>query len=229
MRCVTVIGAEQTRALGLDRLLTAAGYEVRSAAEPASDYATGWDPDAVIITSCTAEAPPFSMMSIPRSGDRHTPILVLAPWVSDGPVSSAIPLRLDQCLVERFGPTEFIARLRKLTHNSTTDEYRDSDGSVTTFSFGNVDVNVPACQVKRNGVPVPLTAKEFDLLMALIRARGAIASRASLLQEVWGYQSFVVTRTVDIHIAELRRKLEPVPSEPRHFLTVRKRGYRFVE
>ena len=80
--------------------------------------------------------------------------------------------------------------------------------------------------VTRRGKPIALTPKEFDLLLALLRRRGAVASRLDLMQEVWGYSSAVVSRTVDTHIAELRRKLEESPSEPKHILTVRKLGYR---
>jgi DNA-binding response OmpR family regulator len=74
---------------------------------------------------------------------------------------------------------------------------------------------------------VTLTPKEFDLLVALLRRKGAVASRTELLGEVWEYANAEVeTRTVDVHVAELRRKLEPDPAHPRHILTVRKKGYR---
>ena len=81
--------------------------------------------------------------------------------------------------------------------------------------------------VQNAGTPVQLTPKEFDLLQALLRRDGAVASRAELLEEVWKYANpDVMTRTVDIHVAELRRKLEADPSRPEHLLTVRKAGYR---
>jgi two-component system response regulator MtrA len=80
--------------------------------------------------------------------------------------------------------------------------------------------------VYRAGRPVALTPREFELLLALVRRRGAAVSRADLLREVWQYQRDVVSRTVDMHVAELRRKLEPDPSHPRHIRTVWKVGYR---
>ena len=82
--------------------------------------------------------------------------------------------------------------------------------------------------VRRGGRAVPLTPMEFDLLVALLRRRGAIVSRVELLTSVWGHSSSVLTRTVDTHIGELRRKLEADPSAPRHILTVRKAGYRLA-
>jgi DNA-binding response OmpR family regulator len=95
--------------------------------------------------------------------------------------------------------------------------------------FGDVVINTAARTVMRNGSSVSLTPKEFDLLVALVRRRGSVASRHELLREVWEHQAEVQTRTVDIHIAELRRKLEPDPSAPRHILTVWKAGYRLEQ
>jgi len=82
--------------------------------------------------------------------------------------------------------------------------------------------------VIRGGARVELAPKELDLLLALLRHDGAVVSRAELLDEVWGYASEVLSRTVDTHIAELRRKLEDDPASPRHILTVRKAGYRLA-
>ena len=92
--------------------------------------------------------------------------------------------------------------------------------------FGTVEINPASRTVTKEGTPVALSPKEFDLLLALVRRRGAVASRVELLREVWGHRVEVMTRTVDIHIAELRRKLEDDPSQPRHILTVWKAGYR---
>ena len=99
-----------------------------------------------------------------------------------------------------------------------------AEGSVQRF--GDVEVDAARRMVLRGGEPVDLSPKEFDLLLALLRRHGAVISRVDLLQEVWGYSASVVSRTVDTHIAELRRKLEADPSSPRHILTARKAGYR---
>ena len=80
----------------------------------------------------------------------------------------------------------------------------------------------------KSGEAVELSPKEFDLLMALVRRPGQVVTRAELLKDVWGYNATVVSRTIDTHIAELRRKLEPDPSSPRHIMTVWKTGYRFI-
>lgn len=94
--------------------------------------------------------------------------------------------------------------------------------------FGDVEVDIARCEVRRGGGRVVLRPKEYDLLLALIERRGTVANRAELLRAVWGYDPMVVSRTVDTHVLELRRKLEADPNAPRHLLTVRTRGYRLV-
>src|SRR5262249_17890533 len=91
---------------------------------------------------------------------------------------------------------------------------------------GDVEIDPGTHMVRRRGEPVLLRPKEYDLLVALLQRRGQVVSRAELLEEVWGYSGEVYSRTVDTHVAELRRKLEENAAEPRHILTVRKTGYR---
>lgn len=92
--------------------------------------------------------------------------------------------------------------------------------------FGDVSVDESRREVRRAGRIVPLRPKEYDLLVALLKLRGGVASRSTLLREVWGYAPTVSSRTVDTHIAALRRRLEDHPSNPRYFVTVRHHGYR---
>ena len=98
---------------------------------------------------------------------------------------------------------------------------------MTTFSFGDVHVDLGSRTVTRAGRPTQITPKAYELLLALVRRNGVVASRAELLKEVWGYGAFIMTRTVDSHIAELRRKLDD-QDNPKHIITVWKVGYRFV-
>jgi DNA-binding response OmpR family regulator len=95
--------------------------------------------------------------------------------------------------------------------------------------FGTIAIDRDTRTVTRSGTPVDLAPREFDLLAALVARRGAAASRLELLRDVWGHSAAVVTRTVDTHIAELRRKLEDNPAQPAHILTVRKIGYRLAD
>jgi DNA-binding response OmpR family regulator len=96
------------------------------------------------------------------------------------------------------------------------------------ITFSDVVVNLRAHTVHRSGVEVPLSPRGYALLVTLVTRPGDVISRAQLLREIWGYSSDVMSRTVDMHIMELRRKLEVDPANPRHFQTVRKTGYRFT-
>ena len=134
-------------------------------------------------------------------------------------------LDADQYVTKPFGVLELLERVGALLRR---EGERASGGTrATTIRFGDVVVDTASRAVTRGGNPCTLTPKAFELLLALIRRGGAVAGRVELLTEVWGYGAFVMSRTVDSHVAELRRKLEADPANPRHIVTVWKVGYRF--
>lgn len=118
-----------------------------------------------------------------------------------------------------------VARVEALLRRGAPDR-RGHGADPPEESFGDVVVEVESRRVVVGGTPVNVTPKAFDLLVALLQRNGRIASRLDLLREVWGHRSAVESRTVDTHIAELRRKIEADPAHPRHILTVWKAGYR---
>ena len=104
----------------------------------------------------------------------------------------------------------------------------DTDAEDTSIVVRHIEICPRTRSVKKHGESVDLTPKEFDLLLELVRNEGAVVSRIDLMRTVWGHASAIVSRTVDTHIAELRRKLETDPSRPSLILTVRKAGYRLT-
>jgi Transcriptional regulatory protein, C terminal len=122
---------------------------------------------------------------------------------------------------------ELIARVEELLHRTRRLPAGASTGWTGTIRFGSVMLEPATQTVVRGGQPVRVTHTEFRLLLALMRRRGAIASRIELLREVWGAGAAVSRRAVDTHIARLRRKLEDDPANPRHILTALAWGYRF--
>jgi DNA-binding response OmpR family regulator len=127
-------------------------------------------------------------------------------------------------MVKPYSLNELLERVHALLRRAS----RRGESGHALHRFGDLVVDPGARTVHRAGDLVSLSPKAFELLLALIRRDGAVASRAALLREVWGYQAMVLSRTVDSHVAELRRKIEPDPSTPRHVVTVYKSGYRFV-
>jgi len=122
---------------------------------------------------------------------------------------------------------ELIARVEELLHRTRSLPATATPGWAGTIQFGSVLLEPATQTVLRAGQPVRVTHTEFRLLLALIRRRGAIASRLELLREIWGAGAAVSRRAVDTHIARLRRKLEEDPANPRHILTALAWGYRF--
>jgi DNA-binding response OmpR family regulator len=160
-----------------------------------------------------------------RSNGVETPILILTAKGEEDDKVKGFRLGADDYVTKPFGAMELVARVDALTRRPRLAKPRASAAPVDRF--GDVEVNRASRTVERAGEPVALTPKEYDLLLALMSRSGAVTTRSELLTEVWGYQANVSTRTVDIHVSELRKKLEKKPAEPKHILTVRKTGYRF--
>ena len=150
------------------------------------------------------------------------PVLVLTARGQESDKVAALKLGADDYLTKPFGLLELLARIEALLRRSGVTDH----GRPTSFRFGEIELQLQTRLVLRGGTRVELTPKEFDLLALLLRAEGAVVTREELLRRVWGYRARVVTRTLDSHVAELRRKLERSPGSPRHILTVRKVGYR---
>jgi len=155
----------------------------------------------------------------------QTPVLMLT---ARGQVEDRVlGLRLgaDDYLVKPFAMSELLARVEARLRR---EKSAPPPGGGESYRFGEVEVDFRKAEVTKAGQPVALSAKEFQLLRYLIRQRGATLSRDELLNEVWGYDAMPTTRTVDVHVAWLRRKLEPVPRKPQFILTMHGLGYKFI-
>ncbi len=140
-----------------------------------------------------------------------------------------LELGADDYLTKPFSPRELLARVRRAMRRSQQIGATPLlSGPPASFSFGDVAVRLDSMEVTRAGEPVALTPQEFRVLKYFIERPGRLISRDELLNEVWGYQNYVSSRTVDNHILRLRQKLEPNPGAPQHFLTLIGAGYKFV-
>lgn len=219
---VLIIEDNADLAAGVEYNLRLEGFEVTIAGtgEEGLDQAASLRPDVVILDLMLPGIDGYEVLERLRARGDRTPVLILTARGEEADRIRGFRLDAHQYLAKPFGLLELIERVKSLMRMKGREEPR-------TIQFGDVVVDADAHTVRRDGEEVLLTPREFSLLLALIRRSGAVASRLELLREVWGHRGMVMTRTVDAHIKELRRKLETDPSDPRHILTVWKVGYRF--
>ena len=215
-------------AYGLRTGLEIEGYEVAVADDGETGLARAkqWLPDLVILDLMLPGMDGYRVLRSLRDDGLEMPVLILTARGQEADKVLGFRLGADDYVTKPCGVLELLARVGALLRRSRMSERSVHAGSEAIERFGDVEINPASRTVTRHGEPVALSPKEFDLLLTLLRRRGAVASRVELLREVWGHRVEVMTRTVDIHIAELRRKLEDDPSAPRHILTVWKAGYR---
>jgi len=225
---ILVVEDNRDLAYGLRNNLEIEGYVV----EVAEDGRTGLElartrrPDLMILDLMLPELDGYQVLQRLRDEGFDLPVLILTARGEEADKVQGFRLGADQYVTKPFGLLELLARVERLLDRAGQE--KDGSGKENSvIKFGEVEVDVAARRVMRRGAEVSLTPKEYELLAALLRRRGAVVSRRDLLNEVWGYPSIIVSCTVDTHIAELRRKLELDPSDPRHIVTVRKFGYRF--
>ena len=215
-------------AFGLRTILEFEGHEVEVAGdgEAGLQCARESDPDLVILDLMLPRKGGYEVLRELRAEGMWTPVLILTARAQESDLVMGFDLGADDYVTKPFSSVELVARVRALLRR-TRLEAMGAVPTQTREEFGDVEVHPDTRMVLRRGEAVELTPKEFDLLLALLRRDGAVASRTELLKEVWHYgNAEIMTRTVDVHIAELRRKLEENPSDPQHILTVRKAGYR---
>ncbi len=226
MSKVLIIEDNENLAFGLTRSLEAEGYEVESAADGLRGFemAISGDADLVVLDLMLPTMDGYTILKQLRDHGKDVPVLILTARGEEADKVFGFRLGADDYVTKPFSLSELMARVEAILRRARVADQRDGDPAIE--EFGTVSINTLSRTVRKSDLEIALTPKEFDLLLSLVRRRGAVASRLHLLKEVWGHQAEVMTRTVDIHIAELRRKLEDDPSSPRHILTVWKAGYR---
>jgi two-component system alkaline phosphatase synthesis response regulator PhoP len=223
-RRILVVEDEAALRLALSDRLRGEGYEVEVAADGEQGFQRAREGsfDLVLLDVMLPGRSGFDLCRDLRREGVDTPILMLT---ARGEVLDRVlglKLGADDYLVKPFEAAELLARIEALLRRVQPD----TEGG--SFAFGDVRVDFRRVEVTRKGDPVELSALEFRLLRYLVEHKGELLTRDRLLDEVWGYSADVYSRTVDQHVATLRRKIETDPRRPRHVVTVHGLGYRFV-
>jgi two-component system, OmpR family, alkaline phosphatase synthesis response regulator PhoP len=223
---VLVVEDNTDLAFGLRNNLEIDGYEVAVAGDGAAGVvrALEWRPNLVILDLMLPEMDGFRVLRTLRQRGFDEPVLILTARGEESDKVMGFRQGADDYVTKPFGVLELLARVDVLLRRAV--RMREAPTAPMISRFGDVEVHRAARIVLRRGTEISLAPMEYDLLCALIDHRGAVVSRHDLMCQVWGYDATVVSRTVDTHIVELRRKLEADPSRPQHILTVRKAGYR---
>jgi two-component system alkaline phosphatase synthesis response regulator PhoP len=223
---VLVIEDEAGLRLTLSDRLVSEGYAVETADDGAAglDRATREPYDLIVLDVMLPRMNGFDVCREVRQRGVTTPILMLT--ARGQVVDKVVGLKLgaDDYLTKPFETIELMARLEALLRRRPSAAQPRGD----TYRFGDVVVDFRRAEVMRGGHPIDLSAREFKLLRHFIEHRGATLSRDELLSDVWGYDEMPLTRTVDVHVAGLRQKLEANPKSPEYILTVHGLGYKFA-
>ena len=213
--------------LALSDRLSAEGYAVVTAGDgnTAVTRATGEPFDVIVLDVMLPGRDGFDVAKTLRGQGIQTPILMLTARTQVVDRVVGLKLGADDYLTKPFETIELLARIEALLRRAPSGP---SGLSLERYQFGDISVDVRKAEVTLKGEQLDLSAKEFQLLKYFIEHRGATVTRDELLHEVWGYSNAPSTRTVDVHVAWLRQKLEPNPRVPQYILTVHGLGYKFA-
>lgn len=224
-RRILLVEDEPSLRLTLGDRLVAEGYSVTTAEDGETGLAelAAETFDLAILDVMLPGIDGFEVCRELRRRGLGLPVLMLT--ARSEVVDKVVGLKLgaDDYLTKPFETAELMARIEALLRRGSAPMTAGAD----SYTFGPVRVDFRRAEVLKDGEPVDVSSLELRLLAYLIEHRGDVLGRDRLLDEVWGYDAQPVTRTVDVHVASLRQKIEPNPSHPRYIVTVHRRGYRF--
>lgn len=216
---------EQALLMTLGDRLRNEGYVVEFATdgEEVFEKATRLPFDLIILDVMLPRKNGFTVCQDIRQAGVITPVLMLTARGQTQDKVTGLKLGADDYVTKPFDMLELMARIEALLRRAPSSPAIQAD----SYRFGSIFVDLRGTAVSRDEQPVNLSAREFQLLRYFIGHPGATLSRDELLKQVWGYSADVFTRTVDMHVASLRQKLESDPRQPKFILTVQGLGYKF--
>jgi two-component system alkaline phosphatase synthesis response regulator PhoP len=225
MTKILIVEDEPNMVAGLRDNFEFEGYQVITAPDGVSglERALSDSPDLVILDVMMPRMSGLDVCQQLKAKRSSIPIIMLTARGQEVDKVVGLELGADDYVTKPFSIRELLARVKAVLRRS-----QNAPKNGESYKFGDIEVNLRSCQVSRKGKPLDFSSKEFELLKYFLAHSGEAISRDRLLEDVWGYDRFPTTRTVDAHIVRLRQKLEPKPDDPHYFLTVHGVGYKFV-
>ena len=226
---VLIVEDDEAMAVALRDGFDYEGYEVVVArdGEAGLAKARSEDPDLIILDVMLPKMTGLEICKCLRADGNAVPIIMLTARGQEIDKVLGLKLGADDYVTKPFSFMELTARAEAVLRRSGNSSLGGAAGG--TVTFGRLVVDFDRHEVRKAGEKVDLSPREFQLLAFFIERRGRVLSREELLDGVWGYETIPFTRTVDTHIAKLRKKIEDCPSDPDHIITVHRLGYKFVE
>ena len=226
MAKILIVEDEPDMVLGLKDNFEFEGYEVITASDGAVglERARTMKPDLVILDIMLPVLSGLEVCKTLRGEGFEAPIVMLTARGQEIDKVVGLELGADDYVTKPFSIRELLARVRAILRRTEGGKKR-----LSRYRFSDIELDFEIYRAKKGGEPLDLSPREFELLRYLIERKGETVSRDRLLEDVWGYQSYPSTRTVDTHIAKLRAKIGDSGSEPRFIMTIHGTGYKFVD
>jgi two-component system alkaline phosphatase synthesis response regulator PhoP len=223
---ILIVEDEEDLLRGLEISLSKEGYKVLKATrgETGVKVAIKENPDLIILDVMLPGISGLDVCRELRQKGTDVPIIMLTAKSEEIDRVVGLEIGADDYVTKPFSLRELLARIRVRLRRQP----RRATETLVRYRFGDIEIDFEKFSATRRGKSIELTPREFDILKLLIRCRGEVVTRDRMFDEVWGYESYPSTRTVDSHILKLRQKLEDDPANPRYILTIYGEGYKFV-
>ena len=225
MSKILLVEDDKNIRMALEDDLTLEGYQISSAADGQQGLllATKNDFDLIILDLMLPKLNGLEVCKELRRMNKTTPIIMLTAKSQEIDKIIGLELGADDYITKPFSPRELLARIKAILRRT-----RSSDDNAEIIQFNDIKINFKKYETKKNGKPIYLTALEYALLFFFIKHKNQVMNRNQILDDVWGKDVYVTSRTVDTHVTNLRKKLEDNPAEPKYIISVRGLGYKFV-
>ncbi len=225
MKKILIIEDDPALMAGLSESLSSENYTVLGAGDGEKGYKLALESgaDLILLDLMLPLKDGLEVCRDLRKNGRNTPIIMLTSKNEEIDKVLGLEIGADDYITKPFSLKELLARIKALLRRA-----EPALPGIEEYSFGNVKMNLKKMEIEKEGNPLKLSATEYKILKYFIEHEGEVISRDKFLDDVWGYDAFPTTRTVDNYILSIRKKIEDDPSSPEHIVTVHTAGYKFI-